>query len=266
MRNQLRSFFFFVILLASMTSLLLIANLSSTTADEDTPSIQPQDFREHQVSLAHKSNEWEEAEELEELEDGEEVQTTEVSQQEESKSNENNQESEEEETVKDESPKEEEEVVDSEEDVENVEQASMSAEVAFKQFPAKTVVATGYTAGYESTGKTKEHPQYGITYSGLTVQRDVISTVAADPNVFPLGTVLYVPDYGYGIVMDTGGAIKGNKIDLYYETVDEVYNEWGKKSTDVYVIEMGDGSVTEDDLVYWEEQVQSEALPVFNDE
>ncbi|WP_439646627.1 3D domain-containing protein [Piscibacillus salipiscarius] len=140
----------------------------------------------------------------------------------------------------------------------------MTAEVAFKQYPVRTVVATGYTAGYESTGKTKDHPLYGITFSGLTVQRGILSTIAADPSVFPLGTVLYVPDYGYGIVMDTGGAIKGHKIDLYYETVDEVYNDWGKKSTDVYVIEEGDGSVSKKDLAYWEDQISSQALPAFN--
>lgn len=45
-----------------------------------------------------------------------------------------------------------------------------------------TVVATGYTAGYESTGKRPNHPDYGITYSGVKVRRDkkTVSTIAAD--------------------------------------------------------------------------------------
>ncbi|GEN47008.1 3D domain-containing protein [Alkalibacillus haloalkaliphilus] len=150
--------------------------------------------------------------------------------------------------------------------LEEVELASLdeevATEVAFRHFPTRTVVATGYTAGYESTGKTEGHPLYGITYSGLTVQRDTISTIAADLNVFPLGTVLYIPDYGYGIVTDIGGAIKGNKIDLYYDTVDEVFNKWGKREVEVYVIEEGDGQVTESDLYYWEEAIQSETVPV----
>src|SRR5699024_9346763 len=94
--------------------------------------------------------------------------------------------------------------------------------------PTKKVTATGYTAGIESTGKTKEDPAYGITYSGVPVTRDLYSTIAADPEVFPIGTVLYIPDYGFGVVADTGSAIKGNKIDLYYETVDDVYEHWGK--------------------------------------
>src|SRR5690606_24522080 len=77
------------------------------------------------------------------------------------------------------------------------------------------VEATGYTAGPESTGKDIGHPQYGITYSGVKVRRAHVSTIAADPDVFPIGSVLYIPDYGYGVVADTGSAIKGHKIDLY---------------------------------------------------
>ncbi|SRR5690625_2934179 len=136
----------------------------------------------------------------------------------------------------------------------------------FEQFPVETVLATGYTAGYESTGKSEGHPLYGITYSGLKVQRDSLSTIAADLSVFPLGTVLYVPDYGYGIVTDIGGAIKGKKIDLYYDTVEEVYREWGKKEVDVYVIEQGDGTVSEADIAYWTEQIENEAVPVVAEE
>lgn len=113
------------------------------------------------------------------------------------------------------------------------------------QYKAVEVVATGYSAGYESTGKTPDHPQYGITYSGLRVRRDHLSTIAADPNVFPLGTILWIPGYGYGIVADTGSAIKGNKIDLYFETAEDVYREWGKKNVKVYVVELGEGKVTE---------------------
>ncbi|CAH0117850.1 putative protein YuiC [Paenibacillus sp. CECT 9249] len=110
------------------------------------------------------------------------------------------------------------------------------------------VVATGYTAGVESTGKKPGHPEYGITYSGIKVRRDQagISTIAADPKVFPMGTILYIPGYGYGIVADTGSAIKGKKIDLYYNTTKQVYKEWGKKTVNVQVLKRGDGKVTEE--------------------
>ncbi|WP_260631291.1 3D domain-containing protein [Bacillus sp. S/N-304-OC-R1] len=120
--------------------------------------------------------------------------------------------------------------------------------IDWSQYPAKRVVATGYTAFYESTGKHPGHPSFGITYSGVKVKRDLYSTVAADLNVFPIGTILFVPGYGYGVVADKGGAIKGNKVDLYYETVNDVYNEWGKKTLDVYVVQMGNGTLTEEEL------------------
>ncbi|WP_334076968.1 3D domain-containing protein [Paenibacillus sanfengchensis] len=114
---------------------------------------------------------------------------------------------------------------------------------------AKTVkvMATGYTAGYESTGKHPSHPQYGITYSGVKVRRDkdTVSTIAADLKVFPLGTILYIPGYGYGVVADKGSAIKGNKIDLYFATTKQVFKEWGKKEVEVQVIRKGDGKLTE---------------------
>lgn len=122
------------------------------------------------------------------------------------------------------------------------------------------VTATGYTAGRESTGKTKGHPQYGITYSGVKVKRDIYSTIAADLRVFPIGTILFIPGYGYGVVADKGGAIKGDRLDLYYETVRDVYNQWGKKKVNVYVVKMGNGKFTEQDLVLLNED---ETMQVF---
>ncbi|NEW08239.1 hypothetical protein GK047_19750 [Paenibacillus sp. SYP-B3998] len=112
---------------------------------------------------------------------------------------------------------------------------------------AVEVVATGYSAGKESTGKNPDHPEYGITFSGIKVKRDnkALSTIAADPSVFPLGTVLFIPGYGYGVVADTGSAIKGKKIDLYFDTKDQVYKEWGKKTVKVFIVKKGTGKVTE---------------------
>lgn len=115
----------------------------------------------------------------------------------------------------------------------------------FAHYPRKTVLATGYTAGPESTGKDMHHPEYGITYSGVKVRRDYVSTIAADLDIFPLGTILYIPDYGYGIVADKGAKVKGEHIDLYFPTVEDVYRQWGKKTVEVIVIEKGKGEVTE---------------------
>jgi 3D (Asp-Asp-Asp) domain-containing protein len=140
------------------------------------------------------------------------------------------------------------------------ETSTLENSIDWSKYPIKKVVATGYTAGYESTGKRPGHPEFGITYSGVMVKRDLYSTVAADLNVFPIGSILFIPGYGYGVVADKGGAITGNKVDLYYETIDDVYNQWGKKEIDVYVIEMGDGSLTESELTLLNED---ESMQVF---
>lgn len=120
-----------------------------------------------------------------------------------------------------------------------------------RQVPTVKVVATGYTAGYESTGKKPNHPQYGITYSGVKVKRDknTVSTIAADLKVFPIGTILYIPDYGYGVVADKGSAIRGNRIDLYFSTTKQVFKEWGKREVEVQVVRKGSGKLTEEMLL-----------------
>jgi 3D (Asp-Asp-Asp) domain-containing protein len=133
----------------------------------------------------------------------------------------------------------------------------------FSKYPKKQVIATGYTAGVESTGKHPNNPAYGVTYSGVKVKRDLYSTIAADLNVFPLGTILFVPGYGYGVVADTGSAIKGNRLDLYYETVQDVYNQWGKKTVDVYIVKEGTGTLSETQLNHLNE---AEHMQVFREQ
>lgn len=125
---------------------------------------------------------------------------------------------------------------------------SLEEKFDWSKYPKYTVTATGYTAGFESTGKSMGDPEYGITYSGVKVKRDLYSTIAADLSVFPIGTILFIPGYGFGVVADKGDAIKGDRLDLYYETVQDVYRQWGKKKLDVYVIQKGNGTLTEEQL------------------
>ncbi|MEK5163062.1 3D domain-containing protein [Paenibacillus sp. FSL R5-0527] len=129
----------------------------------------------------------------------------------------------------------------------NVQKTETKPEPKKKTVKTVRVLATGYTAGYESTGKKPNHPQYGITYSGVKVRRDkdTVSTIAADLKVFPIGTILYIPGYGYGVVADKGSAIKGKKIDLYFDTTKQVYKEWGKKEVEVQIVRKGNGKLTE---------------------
>lgn len=53
----------------------------------------------------------------------------------------------------------------------------------------------------------------GQTASGYMARP---GTVAVDPDLFPMGTLFYIPGYGRGIARDTGGGIKGKHIDLYF--------------------------------------------------
>lgn len=70
------------------------------------------------------------------------------------------------------------------------------------------------------------------TYTGIWPS---VGIVAVNPKVIPLGTRLYIDGYGYATAMDTGGAIKGNKIDLFFETRAEAL-KWGRRNVQVFVL------------------------------
>ena len=70
------------------------------------------------------------------------------------------------------------------------------------------------------------------TYRGNYLRRGL---VAVDPSVIPLGTKLYIPGYGNAIADDIGGAIKGNRIDLAMDTLDEAF-QFGVRSVDVVIL------------------------------
>ncbi len=71
------------------------------------------------------------------------------------------------------------------------------------------------------------------TYRGSFLRKGL---VAVDPNVIPLGTRLFIPGYGFAIADDIGGAIKGLRIDLAYETRAEAL-QFGRKKVKVYIVE-----------------------------
>lgn len=77
----------------------------------------------------------------------------------------------------------------------------------------------------------------GITASGAATRRDPdgYSTIAVDPRVIPIGSTVYVEGYGYAIAQDTGGAIKGNIIDVFFHSESEA-NSWGRRPVKVYIL------------------------------
>ncbi len=99
-----------------------------------------------------------------------------------------------------------------------------------------TCTATAYDDSAQSQGKwtgqtaTGRKPAYGV--------------IAVDPKVIPLNSKLYIESadggqswiYGFAVAGDTGGAIKGNKVDLFYNTRDQVYN-FGRRSCIVYILD-----------------------------
>ena len=87
-------------------------------------------------------------------------------------------------------------------------------------------ILTAYCPCEKCCGKSD-----GITATGAKVQQGV--TVAVDPNVIPYGTELIINGHTY-IAQDCGGAIKGNKIDIYFDSHAEALN-FGIQTADVYV-------------------------------
>jgi len=87
----------------------------------------------------------------------------------------------------------------------------------------RTVVKSG-----PSKGRVKE---VGLTSTGT---RAAVGSIAADPSVFPYGTVLHIPGYGFGKVVDTGSAMGPKNIDVYFRHHQEA-NQWGRQNLQVRV-------------------------------
>jgi uncharacterized protein YabE (DUF348 family) len=98
----------------------------------------------------------------------------------------------------------------------------------------KNVTLTAYTAGEESTGKKKGDRGYGITASGSKVLEG--RTIAVDPSVIPIGWWVYIEGIGFRRAEDKGSAVKGNKIDVYFDNIRTAINFGRKKGITVYVL------------------------------
>ncbi|MCS6861953.1 MAG: 3D domain-containing protein [Abditibacteriales bacterium] len=92
-----------------------------------------------------------------------------------------------------------------------------------------TMIATGYSPDPRDNGKGP----YGRTSTGLLAG---YGTVAVDPRVIPYGTRLYVEGYGFAIAGDCGSAIKGNRIDLCYDSYERAQLV-GRRKVKVFILE-----------------------------
>lgn len=97
-----------------------------------------------------------------------------------------------------------------------------------------TVEATKYSA--------LDGAQSGITATGIDVRStstyEGMIIVAVDPNVIPLWSIIDIEGYGRAIALDTGGAIKGNKIDILTSDVQDAMN-FGRQSINITIVREG---------------------------
>lgn len=113
----------------------------------------------------------------------------------------------------------------------------------------RKMLVTAYDAGKESCGWKKKYgcigpavyaygpnkgkrKKVGITSDGTKAKK---GTIAADIRRYPYGTRMYVPGYGWGVVHDTGSAIKGDHIDIFFKDRDDAL-KWGRKYLDVTIV------------------------------
>lgn len=90
------------------------------------------------------------------------------------------------------------------------------------------VTSTAYTAFCNGCS--------GITATGVNLRANPgAKVIAVDPRVIPLGTKVHVEGYGYAIAADTGSAIKGNKIDVFFPDKSTAYR-WGNKKVKIKIL------------------------------
>ncbi|MEK5209925.1 ubiquitin-like domain-containing protein [Bacillus sp. FSL R5-0603] len=91
-----------------------------------------------------------------------------------------------------------------------------------------TVSSTAYTASCSGCS--------GHTATGVNLKNNPnAKVIAVDPNVIPLGSKVHVEGYGYAIAADTGSAIKGNKIDVFFPEKSSAYR-WGNKTVKIKIL------------------------------
>ena len=103
-------------------------------------------------------------------------------------------------------------------------------------------VSRGTETGTEFYVNTTAYTAYcngcsGITATGFDLRANpTAKVIAVDPRIIPLGTKVYVEGYGYAVAADTGGAIKGHKIDVFFPTKAEAFR-WGVRKVKIKILQ-----------------------------
>lgn len=120
------------------------------------------------------------------------------------------------------------------------ESSSTSSATSSSNSSASTPVEKPATSGNGRT-LTMQSTAYSYSEAGLTPYtatgidlRKNSRVIAVDPSVIPLNSLVEVSGYGFAVAGDTGGAIKGNIIDVHFNTVDECL-QWGRRTVTVTV-------------------------------
>ena len=75
----------------------------------------------------------------------------------------------------------------------------------------------------------------GLTFPLVFVANPNLKVISVDPSIIPLGSKVWVEGYGEAIAADTGGAIKGNKIDVFISNKEAASN-WGRRTVTIKIL------------------------------
>lgn len=99
----------------------------------------------------------------------------------------------------------------------------------------ETIEATAYCSCAKCCGEWASKRPHGIVYTASGAEAVEGVTVAADKSKYPFGTVLYIEGLGERIVQDVGGAIKGNRVDVYFNNHEDAL-AFGRQTLNAYVV------------------------------
>lgn len=124
----------------------------------------------------------------------------------------------------------------------NQSRASQSTSASGQSANSATVPSSPSTSGQSGNVRIMESTAYSyaeagasyFTASGTDLRANPVA-IAVDPSVIPLGTLVEVQGYGVALALDTGGAIKGNIIDVHFDNVEKC-RQWGRRMVQVRIL------------------------------